>query len=212
MVDISYEIDGDGVAVVTWDLEKRSMNVLNAQSVNEYRDIIEKLIKDETVKGFVITSAKEAFIAGADLTSDDTFNFDKIAEDKVAAAQSIYDGVMNLNKLFRGMETCGKPFVAAINGHALGGGLEICLACHYRVAIDNDRIQIGQPEAKIGLIPGAGGTQRVPRLAGVTQDVMGFLMAGNPITPKKALSMGLINEYRFDILICWRNCDYSFFV
>tara|TARA_B100000780_G_scaffold53536_1_gene33335 strand:+ start:6709 stop:8895 length:2187 start_codon:yes stop_codon:yes gene_type:complete len=194
MVDISYEIDGDGVAVVTWDLEKRSMNVLNAQSVNEYRDIIEKLIKDETVKGFVITSAKEAFIAGADLTSDDTFNFDKIAEDKVAAAQSIYDGVMNLNKLFRGMETCGKPFVAAINGHALGGGLEICLACHYRVAIDNDRIQIGQPEAKIGLIPGAGGTQRVPRLAGVTQDVMGFLMAGNPITPKKALSMGLINE------------------
>jgi 3-hydroxyacyl-CoA dehydrogenase/enoyl-CoA hydratase/3-hydroxybutyryl-CoA epimerase len=194
MVDISYEIDGDGVAVVTWDLEKRSMNVLNAQSVNEYRDIIEKLIKDETVKGLVITSAKEAFIAGADLTSDDTFNFDKIAEDKVAAAQSIYDGVMNLNKLFRGMETCGKPFVAAINGHALGGGLEICLACHYRVAIDNDRIQIGQPEAKIGLIPGAGGTQRVPRLAGVTQDVMGFLMAGNPITPKKALSMGLINE------------------
>jgi 3-hydroxyacyl-CoA dehydrogenase/enoyl-CoA hydratase/3-hydroxybutyryl-CoA epimerase len=194
MSDISYEIDSDGVAVVTWDLESRSMNVLNAQSVNEYRDIIENLVKDEKVKGIVIASAKEAFIAGADLTSNDTFNFDKVVEDKVAAAQTIYDGVMNLNKLFRGMETSGKPFVAAINGHALGGGLEICLACHYRVAIDNDRIQIGQPEAKIGLIPGAGGTQRVPRLAGVTQDVMSFLLAGNPITPKKALSMGLINE------------------
>ena len=194
MSDISYEIDSDGVAVVTWDLENRSMNVLNAQSVNEYRDVIENLVKDEKVKGIVIASAKEAFIAGADLTSNDTFNFDKVVEDKVAAAQTIYDGVMNLNKLFRGMETSGKPFVAAINGHALGGGLEICLACHYRVAIDNDRIQIGQPEAKIGLIPGAGGTQRVPRLAGVTQDVMSFLLAGNPITPKKALSMGLINE------------------
>ena len=194
MTDISYKVDSDGVAIVTWDLENRSMNVLNAQSVNEYRDIVEKLVKDDKVKGIIIASAKEAFIAGADLTSNDTFNFDKIGEDKVAAAQTIYDGVMNLNKLFRAMETSGKPFVAAINGHALGGGLEICLACHYRVAIDNDRIQIGQPEAKIGLIPGAGGTQRVPRLAGVTQDVMGFLLAGNPVTPKKAMSMGLINE------------------
>ena len=194
MTDISYKVDSDGVAIVTWDLENRSMNVLNAQSVNEYRDIVEKLVKDDQVKGIIIASAKEAFIAGADLTSNDTFNFDKIGEDKVAAAQTIYDGVMSLNKLFRTMETSGKPFVAAINGHALGGGLEICLACHYRVAIDNDRIQIGQPEAKIGLIPGAGGTQRVPRLAGVTQDVMGFLLAGNPVTPKKAMSMGLVNE------------------
>ena len=194
MTDISYKVDSDGVAIITWDLENRSMNVLNAQSVNEYRDIVEKLVKDDQVKGIIIASAKEAFIAGADLTSNDTFNFDKIGEDKVAAAQTIYDGVMNLNKLFRTMETSGKPFVAAINGHALGGGLEICLACHYRVAIDNDRIQIGQPEAKIGLIPGAGGTQRVPRLAGVTQDVMGFLLAGNPVTPKKAMSMGLVNE------------------
>ena len=194
MTDISYKVDSEGVAIVTWDLKNRSMNVLNAQSVNEYRDIVEKLVKDDQVKGIIIASAKEAFIAGADLTSNDTFNFDKIGEDKVAAAQTIYDGVMNLNKLFRAMETSGKPFVAAINGHALGGGLEICLACHYRVAIDNDRIQIGQPEAKIGLIPGAGGTQRVPRLAGVTQDVMGFLLAGNPVTPKKAMSMGLVNE------------------
>ena len=194
MSDINYEVDNDGVAVVTWDLENRSMNVLNTQSVNQYKEIIEKLVNDEKVKGIVIASAKDAFIAGADLTSNDTFNFDRIGEDRVAAAKVIYDGVMNLNKLFRAMETCGKPFVAAINGHALGGGLEICLACHYRVAIDDDRIQIGQPEAKIGLIPGAGGTQRVPRLAGVNQDVMGFLMAGNPVKPKKALAMGLINE------------------
>ena len=194
MADITHEIDSDGVAVVTWDLENRSMNVLNPKSIGEYRDTIEKLINDEKVKGIILRSAKNAFIAGADLTSDETFGFDEVKKDKVAAAAKIYEGIMNLNKLFRAMETCGKPFVAAINGHALGGGFEICLACHYRVAIDNDKIQIGQPEAKVGLIPGAGGTQRVPRLAGVTQDIMMFLLSGTSFSPKKALSAGLIHE------------------
>ncbi len=194
MSDVTYEIDSDGVAVVTWDLENRSMNVLNFQSLGEYRQIIEKLIGDDAVKGIVLRSAKDAFIAGADLTSSEVFGFDSVQEDKVKAAEKIYNGNMEMQLLFRSMETCGKPFVAAINGHALGGGFEICLSCHYRVAIDNDKIQIGQPEAKVGLIPGAGGTQRVPRLAGVTQDIMGFLLAGTPFTPKKALGAGLINE------------------
>ena len=194
MADVTYEIDSDGVAVVTWDLENRSMNVLNFQSLGEYRSIIEKLISDDNVKGIVLRSAKDAFIAGADLTSSDVFGFDKVNEDKVKAAEKIYNGNMEMQMLFRNMETSGKPFVAAINGHALGGGFEICLSCHYRVAIDNDKIQIGQPEAKVGLIPGAGGTQRVPRLAGVTQEMMGFLLAGTPLTPKKALAAGLINE------------------
>ena len=194
MADISYEIDNDGIAVVTWDLEDRSMNVLNFRSLGEYGDAIKKLVADEKVKGIVLASAKDAFIAGADLTSSDVFGFDKKDSDKTKAAEKIYNGNMEMQNLFRSMETSGKPFVAAINGHALGGGFEICLACHYRVAIDNDKIQIGQPEAKVGLIPGAGGTQRVPRLAGITQDIMGFLMAGTPFTPKKALSSGLIHE------------------
>ena len=194
MSDLSYEIDSDGIAVITWDLEERSMNVLNARSMGEYRDILNKLIPDENVKGIILSSAKDAFIAGADLTSADTFGFDQIQEDKVKTAEKIYNGNMEMQLLFRSMESSGKPFVAAINGHALGGGFEICLACHYRVAIDNDKIQIGQPEAKVGLIPGAGGTQRVPRLAGVNQDIMAFLMAGTPFTPKKALSSGLIHE------------------
>ena len=194
MSDLSYEIDSDGIAVITWDLEGRSMNVLNARSMGEYRDILNKLIPDENVKGVILRSAKDAFIAGADLTSADTFGFDQIQDDKVKAAEKIYNGNMEMQLLFRSMENSGKPFVAAINGHALGGGFEICLACHYRVAIDNDKIQIGQPEAKVGLIPGAGGTQRVPRLAGVNQDIMAFLMAGTPFTPKKALSSGLIHE------------------
>ena len=194
MSDLSYEIDSDGIAVITWDLEDRSMNVLNARSMGEYRDILNKLIPDENVKGIILRSAKDAFIAGADLTSADVFGFDQVQEDKVKAAEKIYNGNMEMQLLFRSMETSGKPFVAAINGHALGGGFEICLACHYRVAIDDDKIQIGQPEAKVGLIPGAGGTQRVPRLAGVNQDIMGFLMAGTPFAPKKALSSGLIHE------------------
>ena len=194
MADVSYEIDSNGIAVVTWDLEDRSMNVLNLRSIAEYKEIVEKCINDDNVKGIVLRSAKDAFIAGADLTSSDVFGFDKVNEDKVKAAEKIYNGNMEMQMLFRSMETCGKPFVAAINGHALGGGFEICLSCHYRVAIDNDKIQIGQPEAKVGLIPGAGGTQRVPRLAGVTQEMMGFLLAGTPLTPKKALAAGLINE------------------
>ena len=170
MSDLSYEIDSDGIAVITWDLEDRSMNVLNARSMGEYRDIFNKLIPDENVKGIILRSAKDAFIAGADLTSADTFGFDQIQEDKVKAAEKIYNGNMEMQLLFRSMENSGKPFVAAINGHALGGGFEICLACHYRVAIDNDKIQIGQPEAKVGLIPGAGRTQRVPRIAAVNQE------------------------------------------
>ncbi len=194
MSDISYEVDNDGVAVVTWDLKDRTMNVLNFNSLGEYGEAIKKLIADEKVKGVVLASAKDAFIAGADLTSSDVFGFDQKDTDKIKAAEKIYNGNMEMQNLFRSMETCGKPFVAAINGHALGGGFEICLACHYRVAIDNDKIQIGQPEAKVGLIPGAGGTQRVPRLAGITQEIMGFLMAGTPFTPKKALSAGLIHE------------------
>ena len=194
MSDISYDVDNDGVAVVTWDLKDRTMNVLNFNSLGEYGEAIKKLIADEKVKGIVLASAKDAFIAGADLTSSDVFGFNQKETDKTKAAEKIYNGNMEMQNLFRSMETCGKPFVAAINGHALGGGFEICLACHYRVAIDNDKIQIGQPEAKVGLIPGAGGTQRVPRLAGITQEIMGFLMAGTPFTPKKALSAGLIHE------------------
>jgi len=194
MADVTFEVDSNGIAVVTWDLEDRSMNVLNLRSIGEYTEIIKKCLEDDNVKGIVLRSAKEAFIAGADLTSADVFGFDKINEDKVKTAEKIFNGNMEMQMLFRHMETSGKPFVAAINGHALGGGFEICLACHYRVAIDNDKIQIGQPEAKVGLIPGAGGTQRVPRLAGVNQEMMGFLLAGTPLTPKKALSAGLINE------------------
>ena len=91
MADVSYEIDSNGIAVVTWDLEDRSMNVLNLRSIAEYKEIIEKCIKDDNVKGIVLRSAKDAFIAGADLTSSDVFGFDKVSEDKVKAAEKIYN-------------------------------------------------------------------------------------------------------------------------
>ena len=122
MTDISYKIDSDGVAIVTWDLENRSMNVLNAQSVNEYRDIVEKLVKDDKVKGIIIASAKEAFIAGADLTSNDTFNFYKIGEDKVA---------MDFNHQLAGKELHFTGYIASLreateeeisHGHVHGPG------------------------------------------------------------------------------------------
>ena len=118
MADVTYEIDSDGVAVVTWDLENRSMNVLNFQSLGEYRSIIEKLISDESVKGIVLRSAKDAFIAGADLTSSEVFGFDSVQEDKVKAAEKIYNGNMDMQLLFRSMETSGKPFVIYPSGKA----------------------------------------------------------------------------------------------
>ena len=197
MSDVTYEVDSDGVAVVTWDLENRSMNVLNFQSLGEYRQIIEKLIGDDAVKGIVLRSAKDAFIAGADLTSSEVFGFDSVQEDKVKAAEKIYNGNMEMQLLFRSMETCGKPFVAAINGHALGGGFEICLSCHYRVAIDNDKIQIGQPEAKVGLIPGAGGTQRLPRIIGLPL-AKEMIFTGQKLSGYECLEIGLVNHTEDD--------------
>ena len=99
MADVTYEIDSDGVAVVTWDLENRSMNVLNFQSLGEYRSIIEKLISDESVKGIVLRSAKDAFIAGADLTSSEVFGFDSVQEDKVKEIFKYVDKKLEENKL-----------------------------------------------------------------------------------------------------------------
>ena len=150
MADVTYEIDSDGVAVVTWDLENRSMNVLNFQSLGEYRSIIEKLISDESVKGIVLRSAKDAFIAGADLTSSEVFGFDSVQEDKVKAAEKIYNGNMDMQLLFRSMETSGKPFVAAINGHAFGAGFMLALTHDVRI-MREDRGFLCANEMQLGL-------------------------------------------------------------
>ncbi len=148
---------------------------------------------DDAIKGAVLTSGKDAFCAGADLSmmgSQAGGPGGGSQEDRVKA---MYEGNLKFNMLLRGLETCGKPVVAAINGTALGGGLEVTLACHYRVASDNPKTQIGLPEAKVGLLPGGGGTQRLPRLIGA-QAALPLILQGTSLDPQKALKAGIVHK------------------
>src|SRR5476649_2158173 len=182
---INYSIDSDGIATITWDIPGRSMNVLNEASMTAYAGALEQALKDEKVKGIILTSAKDTFIAGADL--------EMILGLDTSDATKLMDRFSQLQKLFRRQETGGKPMVAAINGTALGGGFEICLASHYRIAADNPKTKIGQPEVKIGLLPGGGGTQRIPRLVGV-MNAAPIILEGNELTVDAAKGLGLIHE------------------
>src|SRR5689334_6455850 len=190
------ETDSDGIALVTWDIPGRSMNVLDETSTNELDAIVKATTADAAVKGVVITSAKEAFCAGADLSMLEGMNqaYAKVLkeQDETAANQMLFDQARRFSLVLRGIETCGKPWAAAINGLALGGGFEVTLSCHYRVAAENPKTRLGLPEVKVGLFPGAGGTQRVPRLV-PPQDAMTILLKGDPVTVEKAKALNLIH-------------------
>lgn len=180
---INYSVDSDGVATISWDMPGRSMNVLNNDSIPAFADALKKAIADDAVKGVIITSGKPDFIAGADLEMLQGWD----------GAQEMFDNGMELQMMFRSIEKSGKPFVAAINGTALGGGFEICLACHHRIAADNPKAKIGLPEVKVGLLPGGGGTQRLPRLIGI-QSALPLLLEGKHLSPAQALKVGAIHE------------------
>ncbi|MEQ8610216.1 MAG: enoyl-CoA hydratase-related protein, partial [Parvibaculum sp.] len=191
--NFKFEVDGDGIALVTWDMPNRSMNVLSQSSMGDMASIIEKIMSDDAIKGAVLTSGKDAFCAGADLSmmgGQAGGSGEGSKEDRVKA---MYEGNLKFNMLLRSLETCGKPVAAAINGTALGGGLEVTLACHYRVASDNPKTQIGLPEAKVGLLPGGGGTQRLPRLIGA-QAALPLILQGTSLTPDKALKAGILHK------------------
>ncbi|MFN4312440.1 MAG: 3-hydroxyacyl-CoA dehydrogenase NAD-binding domain-containing protein [Ferrovibrio sp.] len=181
---IEYSIDGDGVAAIVWNMADRPMNVMNGDSLAAFREAVYKAIGDKAVKGVIVTSAKNDFVAGADLV-----NLLKESQDAAKALQNSFA----LQKLFRDIEKAGKPFVAAINGTALGGGYEICLACHRRIAADNPKALIGLPEASIGLLPGAGGTQRLPRMIGVSK-ALPMILESKKVDPKAALALGMVDE------------------
>ena len=182
---INYNVDSDGIATITWNMPGRSMNVLNEASMTAYAGALEKAIKDEKVRGIILTSGKDSFIAGADL--------EMLLNADTSDAVKLTEQFSRLQKMFRSQETSGKPMVAAINGTALGGGFEICLACHYRIAAANPKTKIGQPEVKIGLLPGGGGTQRIPRLVGV-MNAAPILVEGKELTVDAAKGLGLIHE------------------
>jgi len=182
---INYNVDSDGIATITWDMPNRAMNVLNEASMTAYAGALETALKDEKVKGIIVTSGKDSFIAGADL--------EMILSLDTSDASKLMEQFSQLQKMFRRQETGGKPIVAAINGTALGGGFEICLATHYRIAAANPKTKVGQPEVKIGLLPGGGGTQRIPRLIGV-QNAAPILLEGKDLTVDAAKGLGLIHE------------------
>ncbi|MEQ9571963.1 MAG: 3-hydroxyacyl-CoA dehydrogenase NAD-binding domain-containing protein, partial [Nitratireductor sp.] len=194
--NFTVETDSDGIALVTWDMPDRSMNVFTEEVMDELDRITDQIVADEAVKGVVITSGKEAFSGGADLTMlQKMLKVFKEAEvrDHEAAIKMLFEGAGRMSWLFRKIETCGKPWVSAINGTCMGGAFELSLACHGRVAADGDKVKMGLPEVKVGLFPGAGGTQRVPRLTD-GQQALQMLTTGAALSPKKAKGMNLIHE------------------
>lgn len=182
---ISSTVDSDGICTVTWDLADRPVNVLSMASRLAFVAAIEAAIADPGVKGILVTSAKKEFIAGADLTLLQGF--------RGAPAAEITTKMSALRDLLRKMETAGKPVVAAMNGTALGGGLEICLACHRRIAADRDDALFGLPEVGLGLLPGAGGTQRLTRMVGI-RAALPLLLEGTKLSARQAMTAGFIDQ------------------
>jgi 3-hydroxyacyl-CoA dehydrogenase/enoyl-CoA hydratase/3-hydroxybutyryl-CoA epimerase len=185
--DIRYSVDGDGIALLLIDVAGRPMNVLTPAFRSDLAECIERISGDAAVRGAVVASAKSSFMAGADIKD----MVGAFARGLTAAKAAEFS--LELSKLFRRLETCGKPVAAAINGVALGGGLEVALACHYRVMADDPKAGVGLPEVKIGLLPGAGGTQRVPRLIGVTE-ALKLITEGRQLGAADALKKGLVHE------------------
>ncbi len=187
MKTIEINTDSNGIMLVTIDLKDRSMNVVSPEFIAEFDQVIDQLVSDEGIRGAVVTSGKSSFVAGADLLQI-VDEIDPTADPKDAFARWSV-----LQQLYRKLETCGKPVVAAINGTALGGGLELCLACHHRVAANNPKAKIGQPEVQVGLLPGAGGTQRLPRMIGL-EAALPLLVQGTHLSPEKAAKLGIVEQ------------------
>ncbi|MEL7451113.1 MAG: 3-hydroxyacyl-CoA dehydrogenase NAD-binding domain-containing protein [Pseudomonadota bacterium] len=184
---IQFSIDDAGIATLTIDLPGRSMNVLTPGFLSDLNSTIDRVLEDDAVKGAIVTSGKDAFIAGADLMELVNVYGSGIS------AEELYGRNVSYTRMLRKLETGGKPFVAAINGTALGGGLELALACHHRVVADAPKLKLGLPEVQVGLLPGAGGTQRLPRLIGV-QSALELMTLGKHVSPAAAQKLGFVHE------------------
>ena len=186
MSAIRYDIDRDKILTLTIDMPGQSANTMNGVFRDALAETIKRLKNDlDQIRGIIVTSAKQTFFAGGDLN--------ELHRVTRADAEHFEIMVGALKADLRALETCGKPVVAALNGSALGGGLEIAMACHHRIALDDDRIQFGLPEVTLGLLPGGGGTQRLPRMIGL-EAAFPYLMEGKKATPKAALKAGIMDE------------------
>ena len=177
---VSLHLGDDGILVATMDLPGRPMNVVGDTLMEGIAAAVDKLA-DPAVKGLILASNKADFCAGGDL--------DRMS--KWTRSEEPFEAANAMKAVLRKLELQGKPVVAAINGHALGGGLELALACHARFAIDDARLKLGQPEVKLGLLPGGGGTVRLPRLVGI-QQALQIMAEGADLSPQQALGMGLL--------------------
>lgn len=184
---LTLDVDADGIAVIRMNLPGRPMNVTTPELTSDLMSAFAHVATNAAIKGAILTSGKDkSFVAGGDI-KDFVNAYDRGMTREEAFALSNESSVF-----FRSIETCGKPVAAAINGLALGGGLELCLACHYRVIVDDPKAIVGQPEVTIGLLPGGGGTQRLPRLIGI-EAALPLLLTGRHVKPAEALRLGVVH-------------------
>jgi 3-hydroxyacyl-CoA dehydrogenase/enoyl-CoA hydratase/3-hydroxybutyryl-CoA epimerase len=198
MTDFTYEVDADGVAIITWDAQDKSMNVLTSEAFGLIEDFVDQALSDDAVKGIVLTSGKKDFAGGMDLNVLARVR----AEAGDDPAPALFDWVMNGHRIMRKMERAGldpktnkggKPVACAINGTCAGIGTEIALACHRRFMTDNPKARIGLPEIMVGLFPGGGGTTRYSRMVGAMAAAP-VLLEGKMLDPAKAKSAQLVDE------------------
>lgn len=189
---ITTQIDSDGIALLTIDVPNQSMNVITPDFLTDLAEAIAQFGSDEAVKGAVICSGKASgFMAGMDLK----YLSSMLEESNTGGPDmgALFDRVFMLNDLLRKLETCGKPVAVAIEGTAMGGGLELALACHHRVLSNNPKVTIGLPEILVGLFPGGGGSQRLPRLTGIQTALM-YMLQGKSFRPAEALALKVVDE------------------
>lgn len=184
---IKWEKDGDGIVVLTLDDPNQSANTMNSDYAESMRATVDRLESEkDSITGVVLTSAKKTFFAGGDLND--------LIKARPEHAEEIFTRNVDIKNDLRRLETLGKPVVSAINGAALGGGLEIALATHHRIAADVKGSQIGLPEVTLGLLPGGGGVVRTVRLLGIQDAVLNVLAEGQRHKPAKAKEIGIVDE------------------
>ncbi|MCV7089787.1 3-hydroxyacyl-CoA dehydrogenase NAD-binding domain-containing protein [Mycobacterium interjectum] len=184
---IRWDKDADGIVTLTLDDPTGSANVMNEHYKESMHKAVERLVAEkDSITGVVITSGKKTFFAGGDLKSMITAGPENAGE--------VFAEVEDIKRDLRALETLGKPVVAAINGAALGGGLEIALACHHRIVADVKGVQIGLPEVTLGLLPGGGGVTRTVRMLGIQNAFVNVLSQGTRFKPAAAKDNGLVDE------------------